>query len=55
MLFASADYGFDLLLSMFRERVAAGEHPTTTASLEVVDFGSAWFKHCDQRVMLNAR
>jgi hypothetical protein len=29
MLFASADYGFDLLLSMFRERVAAGEHPTT--------------------------
>lgn len=28
-LFASADYGFDLLLSMFRERVAAGEYLTT--------------------------
>jgi hypothetical protein len=29
MLFASADYGFDLLLSAFRERVAAGEYLTT--------------------------
>jgi hypothetical protein len=28
-LFAGADYGFDLLLSMFRERVAAGEYLTT--------------------------
>jgi hypothetical protein len=28
-LFANADYGFDLLMSGFRERVAAGEYLTT--------------------------